>query len=76
MYVGFLRLFLIIDCLPLLQDYWNEHPEVTILDPPRAIQQVHNRQSMLQDVADLNLSDRYGNFDILVKSLPLLFVFC
>ncbi|KAL1564709.1 Inositol-tetrakisphosphate 1-kinase 3 [Salvia divinorum] len=44
----------------VLEDYWNEHPEVTILDPPRAIQQVHNRQSMLQDVADLNLSDRYG----------------
>lgn len=49
--------------LPLLKDYWNAHPEVTVLDPPQAIQQVHNRQSMLQDVADLNLSDRYGNFD-------------
>ncbi|XP_047945327.1 inositol-tetrakisphosphate 1-kinase 3-like isoform X1 [Salvia hispanica] len=48
----------------VLEDYWNEHPEVTILDPPRAIQQVHNRQSMLQDVADLNLSDRYGKVGV------------
>ncbi|KAL1534243.1 Inositol-tetrakisphosphate 1-kinase 3 [Salvia divinorum] len=48
----------------VLEDYWNEHPEVTVLDPPRAIQQVHNRQSMLQDVADLNLSDRYGKVGV------------
>lgn len=60
-YLEYLRLFLIIYCLPL-KDYWNAHPEVTVLDPPKAIQQVHNRQSMLQDVADLNLSDRYGKF--------------
>lgn len=38
------------------------HPEVTVLDPPHAIQQVHSRQSMLQDVTDLNLSDAYGKF--------------
>ncbi|KAG6409213.1 hypothetical protein SASPL_132247 [Salvia splendens] len=48
----------------VLEDYWNEHPEVTVLDPPRAIQQVHNRQSMLQDVSDLNLSDRYGKVGV------------
>ncbi|KAK6130764.1 hypothetical protein DH2020_035494 [Rehmannia glutinosa] len=45
-------------------DYWNAHPEVTVLDPPNAIQQVHNRQSMLQDVADLNLSDLYGKVGV------------
>lgn len=49
--------------LNILKDYRNSHPEVTVLDPPDAIQQVHNRQSMLQDVADLNLSDPYGNLD-------------
>ncbi|GAB2219386.1 hypothetical protein Droror1_Dr00007021 [Drosera rotundifolia] len=43
-----------------LEDYELEHPEVTILDPPYAIQHVHNRQSMLQDVAALNLADNYG----------------
>ncbi|KAH9655492.1 Inositol-tetrakisphosphate 1-kinase 3 [Citrus sinensis] len=37
-----------------------KHPEVTILDPPDAIKHLHNRQSMLQDVADLNLSDCNG----------------
>lgn len=46
----------------LLQDYRQTHPEVTVLDPPDAIQRLHNRQSMLQAVADLNLSDSYGNF--------------
>ncbi|XP_059631190.1 inositol-tetrakisphosphate 1-kinase 3-like [Cornus florida] len=44
----------------ILEDYRLTHPEVTVLDPPDAIQHVHNRQSMLQDVADLNLSDPYG----------------
>lgn len=44
----------------ILEDYREEHPEVTVLDPPDAIQHVYNRQSMLQDVADLNLSDFYG----------------
>ncbi|WOL10926.1 inositol-tetrakisphosphate 1-kinase 3 [Canna indica] len=44
----------------ILEDYWEKHPEVTVLDPPAAIQHLHNRQSMLQDVADLNLSDCYG----------------
>ncbi|PIN21094.1 Inositol-1,3,4-trisphosphate 5/6-kinase [Handroanthus impetiginosus] len=48
----------------LLEDYRHAHPEVTVLDPPDAIQQVHNRQSMLQDVADLNLSDLYGKVSV------------
>ncbi|KAJ0981878.1 hypothetical protein J5N97_010133 [Dioscorea zingiberensis] len=44
----------------ILEDYWEKHPEVTVLDPPGAIQHLYNRQSMLQDVADLNLTDYYG----------------
>ncbi|KQJ96196.1 inositol-tetrakisphosphate 1-kinase 1 [Brachypodium distachyon] len=44
----------------VLEDYREEHPEVTILDPPSAIQHLHNRQSMLQEVTDLNLSNSYG----------------
>ncbi|XP_026393290.1 inositol-tetrakisphosphate 1-kinase 3-like [Papaver somniferum] len=48
----------------ILEDYKLEHPEVTVLDPPDCIQQVHNRQSMLQDVADLNLSDFYGTVGV------------
>ena len=38
----------------------HKFPEVTVLDPPDAIQQLRSRQSMLQDVADLNLSDCGG----------------
>lgn len=38
----------------------NSHPEFKVLDDPDAIQQVHNWQSVLQDVAELNLY--YGNF--------------
>ncbi|XP_068656052.1 inositol-tetrakisphosphate 1-kinase 4-like isoform X1 [Aristolochia californica] len=48
----------------ILEDYWQKHPEVTVLDPPNAIQHVHNRQSMLQDVADLNLSDCNGKVGV------------
>ncbi|KAH7689820.1 inositol-1,3,4-trisphosphate 5/6-kinase / inositol-tetrakisphosphate 1-kinase protein [Dioscorea alata] len=48
----------------ILEDYWEKHPEVTVLDPPGAIQHVHNRQSMLQDVADLNLADCYGKVSV------------
>ncbi|GAB4853401.1 Inositol-tetrakisphosphate 1-kinase 4 [Ancistrocladus abbreviatus] len=44
----------------LLEDYGLKHPEVMILDPPYAIQHVHNRQSMLQDVAALSLTDCHG----------------
>lgn len=44
----------------ILEEYRKEHPEVTVLDPPDAIQHLLNRQSMLQDVADLNLSDTHG----------------
>ncbi|XP_020100949.1 inositol-tetrakisphosphate 1-kinase 3-like [Ananas comosus] len=48
----------------ILEDYREKHPEVTVLDPPDAIQHLHNRQSMLQEVADLNLSDCYGKVGV------------
>ncbi|XP_013627222.1 PREDICTED: inositol-tetrakisphosphate 1-kinase 2-like isoform X2 [Brassica oleracea var. oleracea] len=41
----------------VIEDYQKKHQEVTVLDPPGAIQRIHNRQSMLQGLADLNLSD-------------------
>ncbi|KAK3147910.1 hypothetical protein QOZ80_3BG0288270 [Eleusine coracana subsp. coracana] len=44
----------------VLEDYHEEHPEVTVLDPPNAIRHLNNRQSMLEEVADLNLSNFYG----------------
>ncbi|CAL4913393.1 unnamed protein product [Urochloa decumbens] len=44
----------------VLEDYHEEHPEVTVLDPPSAIEHLNNRQSMLEEVADLNLSNFYG----------------
>ncbi|XP_042008292.1 inositol-tetrakisphosphate 1-kinase 3-like isoform X2 [Salvia splendens] len=36
------------------------HPEVTVVDPPEAIQHLRNRQSMLEVVADLKLPESYG----------------
>ncbi|XLS93165.1 hypothetical protein HN51_069173 [Arachis hypogaea] len=48
----------------VIEEYSEKHPEVTILDPPDAIQHLQNRQSMLQDVADLNLSDCYGKVGV------------
>ncbi|OMO73838.1 Inositol-tetrakisphosphate 1-kinase [Corchorus capsularis] len=50
--------------LVFLKEYRETHPEVTVLDPPDAIQHLHNRQSMLQDVVDLNLSDFYGKVGV------------
>ncbi|KAH7518152.1 hypothetical protein FEM48_Zijuj09G0141400 [Ziziphus jujuba var. spinosa] len=50
--------------LILVKDYRQKHPEVTVLDPPNAIQHLNNRQSMLQDVADLNLSDYHGKVGV------------
>ncbi|KAL9225671.1 hypothetical protein vseg_001565 [Gypsophila vaccaria] len=47
-----------------LEDYRNTHPEVTVLDPPDAILHLHNRQTMMQAVADLNLSDTYGKVSV------------
>lgn len=48
----------------VIEDFRQKHPEVTVLDPPKAIQHLHNRQSMLQDVADLDLSDYHGKVGI------------
>ncbi|KAL8490307.1 hypothetical protein ACS0TY_025998 [Phlomoides rotata] len=48
----------------VLEDYWQTHPDVTVLDPPDAIQHVYNRQSMLQVVADLDLSNSYGTVGV------------
>ncbi|XP_074379662.1 inositol-tetrakisphosphate 1-kinase 4-like isoform X2 [Apium graveolens] len=50
--------------IEVLKDYRQMHPEVTVLDPPDAIQHVYNRQSMLQDVANLDLSDTYGTVGV------------
>ncbi|KAL2324303.1 hypothetical protein Fmac_023361 [Flemingia macrophylla] len=48
----------------IIEDYRQKHPEVTVLDPPDSIQHLHNRQSMLQDVVDLNLTDCHGKVGI------------
>ncbi|KAF3781562.1 Inositol-tetrakisphosphate 1-kinase 2 [Nymphaea thermarum] len=42
-----------------LQEYEQKHPEITVIDPPGAIEYLDNRQSMLNVVDDLNLS--YSN---------------
>ncbi|CAH2051930.1 unnamed protein product [Thlaspi arvense] len=44
----------------VIEDYQQNHPEVTVLDPPGAIQRIYNRQSMLQGIADLNLAECDG----------------
>lgn len=48
----------------ILEEYRQSHPEVTVLDPPDAIQHLHNRQYMLQEVADMNFSDSYGKVGV------------
>ncbi|KAJ1298127.1 hypothetical protein BS78_01G429500 [Paspalum vaginatum] len=48
------------DWQQVLEHYHEQHPEVTVLDPPNAIEHLNNRQSMLEEVADLNLSNFYG----------------
>ncbi|KAF2294306.1 hypothetical protein GH714_009104 [Hevea brasiliensis] len=48
------------DWCEVIEDYQQKHLEAIVLDPPDAIQHLHNRQSMLQDVADLDLSDCQG----------------
>ncbi|XP_050209009.1 inositol-tetrakisphosphate 1-kinase 4-like [Mercurialis annua] len=48
------------DWCEAIEDYQQKNPEVTVLDPPSAIQHLRNRQSMLQDVADLNLAGPNG----------------
>ncbi|XP_071935656.1 inositol-tetrakisphosphate 1-kinase 3-like isoform X9 [Coffea arabica] len=48
----------------MIEDYGQKNPNVTVLDPPDAIEHVNNRQSMLEDVADLNLPDYYGRVTV------------
>ncbi|KAK4742630.1 hypothetical protein SAY87_000631 [Trapa incisa] len=48
----------------ILEDYRQVHPEVTVLDPPDAIQHLHNRQYMLQEVAYMNFSGPYGKVSV------------
>lgn len=52
------------DWRQILEDYRKEHPEVIVLDPPDAIQHLYNRQSMLEDVAALDLCDREGKVGV------------
>jgi inositol-1,3,4-trisphosphate 5/6-kinase/inositol-tetrakisphosphate 1-kinase len=47
-----------------LEEYRETHPEVTVLDPPGAIEHLLNRQSMLQEVSKLDLADCHGNYDV------------
>ncbi|KAL9685083.1 hypothetical protein QQ045_022530 [Rhodiola kirilowii] len=44
----------------VLEEFMQDHPEVTILDPPNAIDQLRNRESMLKDVDDMKLSVSCG----------------
>ncbi|KAK8298831.1 hypothetical protein V6Z11_D05G282800 [Gossypium hirsutum] len=48
----------------ILEEYRQTHPKVLVLDPPDAIQHLHNRQSMLQCVADMNLFESYGKVGV------------
>ncbi|XP_042010242.1 inositol-tetrakisphosphate 1-kinase 1-like isoform X1 [Salvia splendens] len=48
------------DWSQVIEDYQRLHPEVTVVDPPEAIQHLRNRQSMLEVVADLKLPESYG----------------
>ncbi|XP_022725207.1 inositol-tetrakisphosphate 1-kinase 3-like isoform X4 [Durio zibethinus] len=48
----------------LHKDYRQTQPQVIVLDPPDAIQHLYNRQSMLQNVVDLNLSDFHGKVGV------------
>lgn len=48
----------------IIEDYGRIHPDVIILDPPEAIKHVQNRQSMLEDVANLKLPDFYGKVTV------------
>ncbi|AEE82602.1 Inositol 1-3-4-trisphosphate 5/6-kinase ATP-grasp domain [Arabidopsis suecica] len=48
----------------ILEEFRLAHPDVTVLDPPDAILHLRNRQSMLQCVADMNLSDSNGRVGV------------
>ncbi|KAJ7558127.1 hypothetical protein O6H91_04G025400 [Diphasiastrum complanatum] len=44
--------------------YEMKHPEVIVIDPPEAIKRLHNRISMLQAVAEIQVSDGLETFGI------------
>ncbi|XP_062214727.1 inositol-tetrakisphosphate 1-kinase 3 isoform X4 [Phragmites australis] len=48
----------------VFNEYRETHPEVTVLDPPGAIAHLLDRQSMLQEVSELDLSDCYGKVGV------------
>ncbi|GMI83154.1 inositol 1,3,4-trisphosphate 5/6-kinase 3 [Hibiscus trionum] len=48
----------------ILEEYRQTHPKVLVLDPPDAIKRLQNRRSMLQCVADMNLSEFYGKVGV------------
>ncbi|KAI6701522.1 hypothetical protein NL676_015846 [Syzygium grande] len=48
----------------IIEGYQRQHPEVAVVDPPDAIEHLRDRQSMLQDVADLNMHDCYGTVGV------------
>lgn len=47
-----------------LKAYKQKHPEMVVLDPPESIKKVYNRQSMLQEVAALNLPECRGRVGV------------
>ncbi|XP_038994479.1 inositol-tetrakisphosphate 1-kinase 3-like isoform X2 [Hibiscus syriacus] len=48
----------------ILEEYRQTHQNVLVLDPPEATKHLQNRQSMLQCVADMNLSEFYGKVGV------------
>lgn len=57
----------------VVQEFSQDHPEVTILDPPTAIEQLRNRESMLKDVDAMKLSESWGKSYVHHYSLPNFF---
>eukprot|EP00245_Coleochaete_scutata_P002775 TRINITY_DN13873_c0_g1_i1.p1 TRINITY_DN13873_c0_g1~~TRINITY_DN13873_c0_g1_i1.p1 ORF type:complete len:346 (-),score=55.72 TRINITY_DN13873_c0_g1_i1:492-1529(-) len=47
-----------------LQAFQTEHPDSIVIDSPDAIGRLHNRQSMLKDVANLNLTSSEGQVGV------------
>uniref|UniRef100_A0A1D1Z4V7 Inositol-tetrakisphosphate 1-kinase n=1 Tax=Anthurium amnicola TaxID=1678845 RepID=A0A1D1Z4V7_9ARAE len=47
-----------------LREYLGKHPGVPVIDPPEAIEQLHNRISMLQVVSDLRIPQEKETFGV------------
>ena len=54
----------------ILQEFKQKYPDVIVLDPPDAIQHVRNRQSMLQEVAQLKLRGCGGLIFLFILNYP------